>query len=99
MRVWLILLEVGEDNGVHDTYTGTFDVNSSSSSRPNSKLPVSREDPIEIPIGPMTRARAKKLKDAMVGLIQQVWVKCEKFNPYWAFDKAQSRCNVLHVDF
>ncbi|KAG4169168.1 hypothetical protein ERO13_A12G069550v2 [Gossypium hirsutum] len=55
-------------------------VHSSSSSGPNSKLPVSREDPIEIPIGLITCTRSKKLKEGMMGLIQKVWAKHEMSN-------------------
>ncbi|TYG98705.1 hypothetical protein ES288_A10G138400v1 [Gossypium darwinii] len=52
-------------------------VHLSSLSGPNSKFPVSREGPIEILIGFITRARSKKFKEAMMGLIQQVWDKHE----------------------
>ncbi|KAE8008528.1 hypothetical protein FH972_005031 [Carpinus fangiana] len=30
-------------------------------------------DPIQVPIGPVTRARAKKFQNALSGLIQGIW--------------------------
>ena len=34
-------------------------------------------DPLEVPIGPITRARAKKLKEALNGLVQNIWSKID----------------------
>ena len=30
-------------------------------------------DPIQVPVGPITRARAKKFKEALNGLIHEIW--------------------------
>ena len=30
-------------------------------------------DPIQVPVGPITRARAKKFKEALNGLIYEIW--------------------------
>ena len=30
-------------------------------------------DPLHVPVGPITRARSKKIKDALNGLIQEIW--------------------------
>ena len=30
-------------------------------------------DPVQVPVGPVTRARAKKFKEALNGLIQATW--------------------------
>ncbi|KAH1073327.1 hypothetical protein J1N35_025655 [Gossypium stocksii] len=57
----------------------------------------SRRNLTEILVGPMTRARSKKLKEAMLGLIQQVWAKHEKSNFYWTQDNDPISYNVLHV--
>ncbi|GMN54879.1 hypothetical protein TIFTF001_024003 [Ficus carica] len=38
-------------------------------------------DPILVPIGPVTRARAKKLKDALMGLIQETWSQAIAWRP------------------
>ena len=34
---------------------------------------ASTKDPLQVPIGPITRARAKKFKEAPNGLIQGLW--------------------------
>ena len=34
---------------------------------------TSPKDPLHVPIGPITRARAKKFKEALIGLIQDLW--------------------------
>ena len=31
------------------------------------------KDPFQVPIGPITRARSKKIKEALNGLIQEIW--------------------------
>ena len=32
-------------------------------------------DPVQVPIGPVTRARAKRFKESLNGLIQHIWAK------------------------
>ena len=32
------------------------------------------KDPLHVPIGPITKARSKKIKEALNGLIQEIWV-------------------------
>ena len=32
------------------------------------------KDPLHVPIGPITRATSKKIKEALNGLIQEIWV-------------------------
>jgi hypothetical protein len=34
-------------------------------------------DPLEVPVGPITRARANKLKEALNVLVQNIWNKFE----------------------
>jgi hypothetical protein len=34
-------------------------------------------DPLEVPIGPITRDRAKKLKEALNELVQNIWSKMD----------------------
>ena len=34
-------------------------------------------DPLDVPIGPITRARANKLKEALNGLVQNIWSKMD----------------------
>ena len=31
------------------------------------------KDPLYVPVGPITRARSKKIKEALNGLIQEIW--------------------------
>ena len=38
-------------------------------------------DPIQVPIGPVTNARAKKFKDALIGLIQATWSQAIAWRP------------------
>ena len=38
-------------------------------------------DPIQVSIGPVTRARAKKFKDALIGLIQATWSQAIALRP------------------
>jgi hypothetical protein len=34
---------------------------------------ASLKDPLPIPVGPITRARSKMIKEALNGLIQEIW--------------------------
>ena len=38
-------------------------------------------DPIQVPIGPVTRARAKKFQNALNGLIQEIWAQASTWRP------------------
>jgi hypothetical protein len=38
-------------------------------------------DPIEVPIGLVTRARAKKFQNALSGLIQGIWAQTSTWRP------------------
>jgi hypothetical protein len=33
------------------------------------------KDPLQVPDGPITRSRAKKIKEAMQGLVQSIWAE------------------------
>ncbi|XP_040966549.1 uncharacterized protein, partial [Gossypium hirsutum] len=37
------------------------------------ELSAANEDPLELPVGPITRARAKRFKDATTALVDRVW--------------------------
>ena len=39
------------------------------------------KDPIQVPIGPVTRARAKKFKELLNGLIQEAWAQANSWRP------------------
>ncbi|GMN19282.1 hypothetical protein TIFTF001_039770 [Ficus carica] len=38
-------------------------------------------DPIQVPIGPFTRARTKKFKNALIGLIRATWPQAIAWRP------------------
>ena len=38
----------------------------------------SLKDPLQVPDGPITRSRAKKIKEAMQGLVQSTWDEANK---------------------
>ena len=38
-------------------------------------------DLIQVPIGPLTRARAKKFQNALSGLIQGIWAQASMWRP------------------
>ena len=39
---------------------------------------VKRSDPLHVPVGPITRQRAKKNKETMAGLTQHMVAECDK---------------------
>jgi hypothetical protein len=52
-------------------------------------------DPLEVPVGPVTRLRAKRFKEAFNGLLQDTWVKVE-FKRVLN-NKEQAMINLIHV--
>ena len=42
--------------------------------RPPDENQQAFEDPLYVPVGPITKARSKKIKEAINGLIQEIWV-------------------------
>jgi hypothetical protein len=52
-------------------------------------------DPLEVLIGPVTRFRAKKFKEAFNGLLQQTWAKVD-FKRI-CNNKEQALINLIHV--
>ncbi|KAL5762849.1 hypothetical protein ACOSP7_019113 [Xanthoceras sorbifolium] len=57
-------------------------------------------DPIQVPVGPVTRARAKKFKNALSGLIQGIWVQAYSWRPMEGMDlqkEGPSLVNVIQV--
>ncbi|KAH9658312.1 hypothetical protein KPL70_023438 [Citrus sinensis] len=61
------LQEEGNDEIKDKTITSTWD--------------EAYSDPIQVPVGPVTRARAKKLKEALNVLIQATWAKSNSWRP------------------
>ena len=55
-------------------------------------------NPIQVPIEPVTRARAKKFKYVLNGLIQEVWAQENSWRPMKIDPPIQRRCiNIIQV--
>ena len=55
-----------------------FDVGDNSRTNPfekrgNDENQQAFKDPLHVPVGPITKARSKKIKEALNGLIQEIW--------------------------
>jgi hypothetical protein len=53
------------------------------------------KDLIHVPIGPVTRARAKKFKDVLNGLIQELWAQANSWRPIEHDPQRQQRIVTL----
>ena len=53
-------------------------------------------DPIQVPIGPVTRARAKKFKEILSGLIQATWAQSNLWRPVEAI--AHNKCMIQALE-
>jgi hypothetical protein len=53
------------------------------------------KDLIQVLIGPVTRARAKKFKDVLNGLIQELWVQANSLRPIEHDSQGQQRIITL----
>jgi hypothetical protein len=67
----LTLFNVG-----YDSRSNSFEERWDDADQPNTKRNHAN-DPLEMPIGPITRARAKKLKEALNGLVHNIWSKMD----------------------
>jgi hypothetical protein len=67
----LTLFDVGDDSR-----SNPFEERGDDVDQPNTKCNHAN-DPLELPIGPITRARAYKLKKALNGLVQNIWSKMD----------------------
>ncbi|KAB1219907.1 hypothetical protein CJ030_MR3G009549 [Morella rubra] len=50
---------------------------------------------VQVPIGPVTRARAKKFKDVLNGLIQEAWAQANALRPIEHDPREQPRIITL----
>ena len=57
-------------------------------------------DPILVPIGPVTRAHAKKFKDALMGLLRATWSQTIAWRPNEGItrDDQPSKCVIQVLD-
>jgi hypothetical protein len=53
------------------------------------------KDLVQVPIGPVTRARAKKFKDVLNGLIQELWAQANSWRPIEHDPPGQQRIITL----
>ena len=53
-------------------------------------------DPIQVPAGPVTRARAKKFKEALNGLIQGTWAQSISWRPIEGI--AHDKCMIQTLE-
>jgi hypothetical protein len=67
----LTLFNIGDDSR-----SNSFEERWDDADQPNTKCNHAN-DPLEMPIGPITRARAKKLKEALNGLVHNIWSKMD----------------------
>jgi hypothetical protein len=67
----LTLFDVGDDSR-----SNPFEKRGDDADQPYTKCNHAN-DPLEVPIGPITRARAKKLKEVLNELIQNIWSKMD----------------------
>ena len=59
------------------------------------------KDPVQVPIGPVTRARAKKFKELLNGLIQEAWAQANQSYSWRTIEHDPSEqhriINMIHV--
>ena len=56
------------------------------------------KDLVQVPIGLVTRARAKKFKDVLNGLIQELWVQANSWRPIEHDPRGQQKIvNLIQV--
>jgi len=67
----LTMFDVGDDSRLNP-----FEERGDDADQPNTKHNHAN-NPLEVPIGPITRAGAKKLKEALNGLVQNIWSKMD----------------------
>jgi hypothetical protein len=56
----------------------------------------SLEDPLQVSYGPITRSRAKKIKEAMQGLVQSTWDEASK-SPTIKVGWKEGELNLIHL--
>jgi len=58
------------------------------------------KDPLQVPDGPVTRSRAKKIKEAMQGLVQSSWAKFANLTskpPTFKMGLKEEKTTLIHV--
>jgi hypothetical protein len=52
-------------------------------------------DPLHVPVGPITKARAKRFKEALNGLIQDTWADSELLKSKMSPHEDQGLINII----
>lgn len=65
------------------------------SSKPDGDQGTTSKDLVQVPIGPVTRAQAKKFKDVLNGLIQELWAQANSWRPTEHDPRGQQRIVIL----
>ena len=56
------------------------------------------KDLVQVPLGPVTRARVKKFKDILNGLIQELWAQANSWRPIEHDPRGQQKIvNLIQV--
>ena len=77
--------DVGDDLRTNPFQEGGNDENKGAAPR----------DPLHVPVGPITRARAKRFKEALNGLIQDTWADSELLKSKMGPHEDQGLINVI----
>ncbi|KAL5739350.1 hypothetical protein ACOSQ2_028530 [Xanthoceras sorbifolium] len=77
--------DVGDDLRTNPFQEGGNDENKGAAPR----------DPLHVPIGPITRAKAKRFKEALNGLIQDTWADSELLKPKMNPHEDQGLINII----
>ena len=77
--------DVGDDLRTNPFQEGGNDENKEATQR----------DPLHVPVGPITRAKAKRFKEALNGLIQDTWADSELLKSKMSPHEDQGLTNVI----
>ena len=58
-------------------------------------LITASKDPLHVPVGPITRAKAKRFKEALNGLIQETWTNSEILKSKMGPHEDQGLVNII----
>ena len=53
------------------------------------------KDPLHVPVGPITKARSKKIKEALNGLIQEIWADSNAGHPKFGPKEDEGVINLI----
>ena len=62
----------------------------------NQQAPL--KDPLHIPVRPITRVRSKKIKEALNGLIQKIWVESKTGHSKVSPTEDEGAINLIHTN-